>query len=114
MLQIQRSRGSFFAVMRPRLKCLNPIKYLNRQELDKDLIYLHKALDNKIPDQSEDWRLLHLIDSKKAMIYSPLNTGNTTPYTATVAYTGSIGPAIGVQVNHMDRPLANSWFHPYF
>ena len=114
MLQIQRSRGSFFAVMRPRLKRLNPIKYLNRQYLDKDLIYLHKALDNKIPDESEDWRLLHLIDSKKAMIYSPLSTGNSTPYTATVAYTGSIGPAIGLQVNHMERPPANSRFHPYF
>ena len=46
VLQLQRSRGNFFAVMRPRLKRLNPLKYLNRQELDKDLLYLHKALEN--------------------------------------------------------------------
>ena len=34
MLQLQRSCGNFFAVMRPRLKRLNPVKYLNHQELD--------------------------------------------------------------------------------
>ena len=39
MLQLQRSRGNFFAVMRPRLKRLNPVKYLNRQEFGKDLLY---------------------------------------------------------------------------
>ena len=34
MLQLQRSCGNFFAAMRPRLKRLNPVKYLNHQELD--------------------------------------------------------------------------------
>ena len=57
MLQLQRSRENFFAVMRPRLKRLNLVKYLNRQELDKDLLYPNKALDNKVPPESEDWRL---------------------------------------------------------
>ena len=47
MLQLQRSGGNFFAVMRPRLKRLNPVKYLNRQELDKDLLYLHKAFEKQ-------------------------------------------------------------------
>ena len=57
MLQVRRSRGNFFAVMRPRVKRLNPVKYRNRQELDKDLLYLNKALENKVPPESEDWRL---------------------------------------------------------
>ena len=70
MLQLQRSRGNFFAVMRPRLKRLNPVKYLNRQELDKDLLYLHKALENKVPPESEDWRLPYLIDNCKGQVSS--------------------------------------------
>ncbi|CAH3188401.1 unnamed protein product [Porites evermanni] len=68
MLQLQRSRGNFFAVMRPRLKRLNPVKYLNRQELDKDPLYLHKALENKVPPESEDWRLPYLIDNCKGQV----------------------------------------------
>ena len=43
MLQLQRSRRNFFAIMRPRMKRLHPVKYLNRQELDKDLLYLHNV-----------------------------------------------------------------------
>ena len=70
MLQLQRSRGNFFAVMRPRLKRLNPVKYLNHQELDKDLLYLHKALENKVPPESEDWRLPYLIDNCKGQVSS--------------------------------------------
>ena len=70
MLQLQRSRGNFFAVMRPRLKRLNPVKYLNHQELDKDLLYLHKALENKVPPESEDWRLPYLIENCKGQVSS--------------------------------------------
>lgn len=62
--QLQRSHRNFFAVMRPRLKRLNPVKYLNR----KDLLYLHKALENKVPPESEDWRLPHLIDACKGQV----------------------------------------------
>ena len=70
MLQLQRSRGNFFAVMRPRLQRLNPVKYLNRQELDKDLLYLHKAFENKVPPESEDWRFPYLIDNCKGQVIS--------------------------------------------
>ena len=70
MLQLQRSRGNFFAVMRSRLKHLNPVKYLNCQQLDKDLLYLHKVLENKVPLESEDWRLHYLIDNCKGQVSS--------------------------------------------
>lgn len=80
-LQMQRSRGSFFAVMRPRLKRLNPIKYLKRQDLDKDLMHLQRILENKIPPESEDWRLPHLIESSQRGVLSPhlLNTASMSP-----------------------------------
>ena len=47
---------SFFAVMRPRLKGRNLIKYSDRVSLDRDLLILEKALNGKIPefDASED------------------------------------------------------------
>ena len=78
---MQRSRRSFFAVMRPRLKRLNPIKYLKRQDLDKDLMYLQRILENKIPPESDDWRLPHLIESSQRGVFSPhlLNTGSMPP-----------------------------------
>ena len=61
-LQIQKSPGSFFAVMRPQLKRLNPIRYLKRQDLDKDLVYLQRVLGNKIPPESDDWCLPYMIE----------------------------------------------------
>ena len=79
MLQLQRSRGNFFAVMRPRLKRLNPVKYLHRQELDKDLLYLHKALENKVPPESEDWRLPYLIDTCKGQVSSMKESAGLIP-----------------------------------
>ena len=80
-LQMQRSRGSFFAVMRPRLKRLNPIKYLKRQDLDKDLMYLQRILKNKIQLESDDWRLPHLIEGSQRGVFSPLilNTASVSP-----------------------------------
>ena len=62
--------SGFHVLVLPRLKCLNPVKYLNRQELDKDLPYLHKALENKVPPESEDWRLPYLIDNSKGQVSS--------------------------------------------
>ena len=63
-------RGNFFAVLSPRLKLLNPVKHLNLQELDKDLLYLNKALENKVPPELEDWRLPYLIDTCKGQVSS--------------------------------------------
>lgn len=44
MLQLQRN---FFAVMRPRVKRLNPVKYLNRQEMIKICFTFIKHLKTK-------------------------------------------------------------------
>lgn len=56
----ERAGSSFFAVMRPRLKAQDVIKYGsgNRVRLDRDLLVLHRALKN-VPDweKTEDWRL---------------------------------------------------------
>ena len=52
------------------MKLLNPVKYLNRQELDKDLLKLNKALENKVPPELEDWRLPYLIDTCKGQVRS--------------------------------------------
>lgn len=67
MIQVQWSHGNFFAIMRP---CLNPVKYLNHQELDKDLLYLQKALEKKVPPESEDWHLPYLTDTSKGQVSS--------------------------------------------
>ena len=55
---------AFFAVMRPRLKGRNLIKYSDSVSLDRDLLILEKARKGKIPefDASEDWRLPILIE----------------------------------------------------
>ena len=47
LMQIQTLCGNFFSIMRPRLKATNTIKYINRQELDKDLLYLKRILEIK-------------------------------------------------------------------
>lgn len=62
----QRSSASFFSVMRPRLKRQNPVKYVNRSSLDKDLLILKKALENKIPqNESSDWELPFIVERFK-------------------------------------------------
>lgn len=62
----QRAASSFFAVMRPRLRKQNPIKYIDRSALDKDLLVLKKALGNKIPlTESKDWELPFIIERFK-------------------------------------------------
>ena len=56
----------FFAVMRPRLKRQNPAKHLDRGALDRDLMVLQWALQNKVPvDEGLDWRLLGIIEEYK-------------------------------------------------
>lgn len=55
---------SFFAIMRPRLKLRNLIKYSDRVHLDRDLMILQKALNGKIPDfdANQDWQLPIIIE----------------------------------------------------
>lgn len=72
------ARKFFLAVMRPRLKRLNPIKYLKHQDLDKDLMYLQRTLENKIPPESKDWRLPHLIESSRGL-FSPVSMSPVQP-----------------------------------
>ena len=112
MLQLQRLRGNFFVVKRPRLKRLNPVKYLNHQELDKDLLYLHKALQNKVPPESEDWRLPYLIDTCKGQV-SSLKEG-----AALIPISSPANPLEnsfynGFSVNNGANSSASVRFHPY-
>ena len=60
----KKASTSFFAVMRPRLKARNFIKYSDCVSLDRDLLILEKALTGKIPkfDMSEDWQRPVLIE----------------------------------------------------
>ena len=62
----ERAKTSFFAVMRPRLKAQNLLKYGTgkRMQLDRDLLILQRALNNKVPDwpESQDWKLPPIID----------------------------------------------------
>ena len=61
----ERAKTSFFAVMQPRLKAQNLLKYGTgkRMQLDRDLI-LQRALNNKVPDwpESQEWKLPLIID----------------------------------------------------
>ena len=62
----ERAKTSFFAVMRPRLKAQNLLKYGigKRMQLDRHLLILQRALNNKVPDwpESQDWKLPLIID----------------------------------------------------
>ena len=64
--------------MRPRLKCQNPAKYLDRGALDRDLMVLQRALQNKVPvDEGLDWRLPGIIEEyKRGNVNVPLNQPN--------------------------------------
>ena len=56
---LERAKTSFFAVMRPRLKAQNLLQYGTGKlmQLDRDLLILQRALNNKVPDwpESQDW-----------------------------------------------------------
>ena len=112
MLQLQRSRGNFFAVMRPRLKRLNPVKYLNRQELDKDLLYLHEALENKVPPESEDWRLPHFIDTCKGQVSFMKESAALIPVSSP-ANPPENSFYNGFSVNNGANSSVSVRFHPY-
>ena len=62
----ERAKTSFFAVMRPRLKAQNLLKNGTgkRMQLDRDLLILQRALNNKVPDWlgSQDWKLPLVVD----------------------------------------------------
>ena len=62
----ERAKTSFFAVMRPRLKAQDLLKYGTgkRIQLDRDLLILQRALNNKVPDwpEGQDWKLPLIID----------------------------------------------------
>ncbi|XP_068686090.1 uncharacterized protein [Montipora foliosa] len=57
----ERAKSSFFAIMRPRLRAQNLIKYASgkRLQLDRDLLALQRALNNRVPEWGveEDWQL---------------------------------------------------------
>ena len=59
----ERTKTSFFAVMWPRLKTQNLLKYGTgkRIQLDRILLTLQRALNNKVPE-SQDWKLPLIID----------------------------------------------------
>lgn len=64
----ERASNSFFAVMRPRLKKQNPLRYMGAERLllDRDLLTLKKALSNKIPiSEDSDWRLPYILEEFK-------------------------------------------------
>ena len=71
----EKAANSFFAVMRPRLKKQNAMKYAgtDRIVLDRDLLTLRKALCNKIPvNENEDWKLPMIIEGYKNNMVSTL------------------------------------------
>ena len=71
----EKAANSFFAVMRPRPKKQNAMKYAgtDRIVLDRDLLTLRKALCNKIPvNENEDWKLPMIIKGYKNNMVSTL------------------------------------------
>lgn len=75
----ERAKSSFFAILRPRLKAQNPLKYGsgNRLRLDHDLLVLQRALNNKVPEwnESEDWRLPMVIEQfENSTVKTYMNT----------------------------------------
>ena len=101
MLQLQRSHGNFFAVMCPRLKRLNPVKYLNRQELE-----------NKVPPESEDWRLPHLIDTCKGQVSFMKESAALIPVSSP-ANPPENSFYSGFSVNNGANSSVSVGFHPY-
>ena len=51
----QRAKSSFFTSTRPRLRRQNPMKYMNRSPLGRDLMSLQRALRNKVPLKEIAW-----------------------------------------------------------
>ena len=61
--------------MRPRLRFQNVPRYIDRLRLDKDLIVLHRALQNKVPSwnpEDGDWQLPVIIEQYRHSNILPL------------------------------------------
>ena len=61
----EKSKSSFFSVMRNRLRLQNLRKYSDRLKLDKDLLVLQRALRNEVPKwdpEESDWQLPIIIE----------------------------------------------------
>ncbi|XP_078366476.1 uncharacterized protein LOC144650626 [Oculina patagonica] len=61
----EKSKSSFFSVMRNRLRLQNLPKYTDRLKLDKDLLVLQRALRNEVPKwkpEEGDWQLPLIIE----------------------------------------------------
>ena len=67
----ERTRMSFFSIMCPRLKELDPVMYSRRHIIDRDLRYLGAACNHRIPSQDVD--LDALINGAKAKSLSYLH-----------------------------------------
>lgn len=75
----EKASNSFFAIMRDRLKKSNPMKYAgtDRLILDRDLLTLKKALNNKVPLSTDsDWRLPIIIEGFQRGNLVPLQSLN--------------------------------------
>jgi len=75
----EKASNSFFAIMRPRLKKCNLMKYAgtDRLHLDRDLLTLKKALNNKVPlDENSDWKLPFMIEQYNRRSFAPLQVDN--------------------------------------
>lgn len=75
----EKAGNSFFAIMRPRLKKSNQMKYAgtDRLHLDRDLLILKKALNNKVPvDENDDWKLPLLIEEFSRRSVVPFQSAN--------------------------------------
>ena len=72
----ERAKSSFFAIMWPRLRVQNLIKYASGKhlQLDRDLLALQRALNNRVPEWSveEDWRLPEILEQLQNSQLKPL------------------------------------------
>lgn len=65
----ERAMNSFFAAMRPRLRRQNEGRYVDRFQLDKDLMILKRILNNKVPlTEDGDWEFPHKIEQYKRSV----------------------------------------------
>lgn len=75
----EKASNSFFAIMRPRLKKSNAMKYAgtDRLLLDRDLLTLKKALNNKVPvNEYDDWQLPLIIEQFSRRNIAPFQAGS--------------------------------------
>lgn len=81
----EKASSSFFAIMRPRLRKQNAMKYAgtDRLVLDRDLMTLKKALGNKVPtEENDDWRLPLIIEEFKRNTITPIQGSSVSNYSS--------------------------------